>query len=66
MERPTALSNFFLLLKTIACVLVLEGVLDWFSHVHYRNLFRRFVVLSLGRDPARPAMPDDWDEWYNS
>ena len=69
MERPQALPNLWLILKTIGWVIMLEGVLDYFSYRHYSTLFHQFLVIILGRDPARPQLPDSpasWEEWYNS
>ena len=66
MERPQALPNLWLILKTIGWVIMLEGVLDYFSYRHYSTLFHQLVALLLGRDPARPRLPDSWEEWYNS
>jgi len=66
MERPQAMSNFWIILKTVAWVLMLEGVMEYFSMRHYNNIFRRVLVLLFDRDPAQPRVPDSWEEWYNS
>ncbi len=66
MERPQTLPNLWLILKTIGCVIMLEGVLEYFSFRHYSTLFHQLLVIVLGRDPSRPRLPDSWEEWYNS
>lgn len=66
MERPQAYANFWLILKTVGWVLMLEGVLEFFSVRHYNNVFRRVIVLLFDKDPAQPSLPEDWEEWYNS
>ena len=66
MERPQALPNLWILVQTLAWVLALDGVADFFSDRHYHHILRRLVLLFLDRDPARPRLPDSWDEWYNS
>ena len=66
MERPQALPNLWLILKTIGWLVMLEGVLDYFSYRHYSTLFHQLLVVIFGRDPARPRLPDSWEEWYNS
>lgn len=66
MERPQTLPNLWLILKTIGWVIMLEGVLDFFSFRHYNNFFRQLLRLVLDRDPAQPRLPDSWEEWYNS
>jgi hypothetical protein len=69
MERPSTLSNIWLLLQTIGWVMALEGVAEYLSERHYETAFRRILALVLGCDPARPKAPDTyegWAEWYNS
>jgi hypothetical protein len=66
MERPQTLPNLWLLLKTIGAIIMLEGVLEYYSYRHYSNLFHKLLVLVLGHDPSRPRLPDSWEEWYNS
>lgn len=67
MERPQAtLANLWVILQTIGWVLALEGVADFFSDRHYHNTFRRILLLFLDRDPAKPRVPDNWEEWYYS
>ncbi|KAK4667023.1 Rab geranylgeranyltransferase [Podospora pseudopauciseta] len=65
-EYYTAYANFWLILKTVGWVLMLEGVLEFFSVRHYNNVFRRVIVLLFDKDPAQPSLPEDWEEWYNS
>lgn len=66
MERPQALPNLWIIVQAFAWLLALEGVADFFSDRHYHNLFRRLLLLFVDRDPARPRVPDNWEEWYNS
>lgn len=66
MERPTTLANLWLIVQTVGWVFALEGVAEFFSDRHYHNVFRRFLLLFLDRDPSKPRMPEDWEEWYNS
>lgn len=66
MERPSALSNVWLVVQTIGWVMALEGVAEYFAERHYEFLFRRLVALFFGCDPAKPNLPDNWEEWYYS
>jgi hypothetical protein len=66
MERPQALHNLWIIIQTIGWVMALEGVAEFFSDRHSHTLFRRLIYLFLDRDPARPSLPDSWEEWYNS
>jgi hypothetical protein len=66
MERPQTLPNLWLILKTIGWVIMLDGVLEYFSYRHYNTIFHQLLVVVLGHDPARPRLPDSWEEWYNS
>ena len=66
MERPQAFANLWLIVQAVGWVLALEGVAEFFSDRHYHALFRRLLLLFLGHDPARPRVPDSWEEWYNS
>ncbi|KAJ4306816.1 Rab geranylgeranyltransferase [Collariella sp. IMI 366227] len=63
MERPQTLPNLWLILRVAGWLLMLEGVAEYFSYWHYTDLFRGVLVLLVGRDPARPRMPDSWEEW---
>lgn len=53
-------------MQTVAWVLALDGVAEFFSDRHYHNLFRRIILLFVDRDPAKPRVPDNWEEWYYS
>lgn len=64
MERPSALSNIWLIVQTVGWIMALEGVAEYFSERHYESLFRHLLVLALGCDPAKPRLPDNWEEWY--
>jgi len=66
MERATPLHNLWLIVQTLGWVLALDGVADFFSDRHSHALFRGLIYLFLDRDPARPRVPDSWEEWYNS
>jgi len=66
MERPQALPNIWVIVKTLGWVLALEGVTEWLSDRHYHNTFRKFIFFFLDHDPARPRAPDSWEEWYYS
>jgi hypothetical protein len=66
MERPQAFANLWLILRTVAWVMALEGVAEYFSDRHSHTLFRRLIYLFLDQDPATPRLPDNWEEWYNS
>lgn len=67
MERPqTTLANIWTIMQTIGWVLALEGVAEFFSERHYHNTFRRLILIFLDHDPAKPRIPDDWEEWYYS
>jgi hypothetical protein len=66
MERPQTLANLWVIVKTLGYVLALEGVAEWFSDRHYHTTFRKFILFFLDRDPARPAIPHSWEEWYFS
>ena len=66
MERPQALANLWLIVRTLGWVMALEGVADFFSDRHYHTIFRRLILLFVDRDPASPRVPDSWEEWYNS
>jgi hypothetical protein len=69
MERPSALSNVWLLVQTAGWIMALEGVADYISERHYETVLRRLLVFFLGCDPARPKVPttpQGWEEWYNS
>lgn len=66
MERPSSLSNLWIILRTLAWVLALEGVAEYFSTMHYESLFRLVLSYIIGYDPAVPRLPDSWEEWYYS
>lgn len=66
MERPAPLANLWLIVQTVGWVFALEGVAEFFSDRHYHNVFRRILLLFLDRDPSKPAIPDNWEEWYYS
>lgn len=72
MERPQTFANLWLLLQTVAFVLALDGVTEYFSDRHTLNIFRKIMLLyfylvgDLDHDPAEPRLPDSWEEWYNS
>lgn len=53
-------------MQTVGWVLALEGVAEFFSDRHYHNMFRRILLLFLDHDPAKPRVPDNWEEWYYS
>ncbi|KKY32614.1 putative geranylgeranyl transferase type-2 subunit alpha [Diaporthe ampelina] len=38
-------------------------VAEFFSDRHYHNMFRRILLLFLDHDPAKPRVPDNWEEW---
>lgn len=68
MERPSALSNFWLIVQTVGWVVALEGVAEYFSERHYETVLRRLLAVALGGDPACPRdvpiTPEGWREWY--
>jgi hypothetical protein len=72
MERPATFANTWLILKTIAFIVALEGVTEYFADGHYLRLARRYFLLLLeiagyhAPDPANPPLPKSWEEWYNS
>lgn len=66
MERPSALSNLWIILRTLGWVIALEGVTEYFSERHYESVFRLLLSFVLGCDPATPRLPDNWEEWYYS
>lgn len=66
MERPQALANLWIILQTVGWIIALDGVAEFFPDRHYHNVFRRLLLLFVDRDPARPRLPDSWEEWYNS
>jgi len=66
MERASTLSNLWVIVQTFGWIMALEGVAEFFSEHHYQSALRGILVLCFGRDPARPRLPDDWAEWYNS
>jgi hypothetical protein len=66
MEHPQTMSNLWVVLRFVAWVLALEGVAEFFGDRHSHAIFRRLVALFLGRDPASPRLPDNWEEWYYS
>lgn len=72
MERPQTLANLWLILQTIAFVIALDGVAEYFSDRHYQSLARHLILLyyrsvrGLDHDPAEPKLPESWEEWYNS
>lgn len=66
MERSQTLANLWIILKTISWIVMLEGVLEYYSFRHYNSLFRQLLLLILDHDPAQPRPPDNWEEWYNS
>lgn len=67
MERPPQMfANLWVIMQTVGWVLALEGVAEFFSDRHYHNMFRRILLLFLDHDPAKPRVPDNWEEWYNS
>ena len=66
MERPQAFANLWLIVRTLAWVMALEGVAEYVSEYHTHTLWRSVLLLFVDRDPARPRAPDSWEEWYNS
>jgi hypothetical protein len=69
MERPSTLSNVWLIVQTVGWVMALEGVAEYFSERHYETAFRRLLALFLGCDPARPKVPtshEEWAEWLST
>lgn len=69
MERPQALPNLWLIVKTLAWALAIGAASEIFSTLHSVNVIRRLISVVLGRDPARPEVPStgtEWEEWYNS
>lgn len=69
MERPPQMfANLWVIIQTVAWVIALEGVAEFFSERHYHHIFRRILLLLLDRDhdPAKPRVPDNWEEWYYS
>lgn len=69
MERPPQMfANLWVIIQTVAWVVALEGVAEFFSERHYHNIFRRILLLFLDHDhdPAKPRVPDNWEEWYYS
>lgn len=67
MERPPQMfANLWVIMQTVGWVLALEGVAEFFSDRHYHNMFRRILLLFLDHDPAKPRVPDNWEEWYYS
>ena len=66
MERAPQRANLWILVQTVAWIVALEGVAEFFSERHSHALFRRLVALLLDRDPFSPRLPDNWEEWYNA
>jgi hypothetical protein len=66
MERPSVLSNVWLIVQTLGWIMALEGVAEYLSERNYESLLRRLLALVLGCDPAKPKLPDNWEEWYYS
>lgn len=66
MERAPTLHNLWLVVQTVAWVVALEGIADFYSARHAHTLFRRVVAILVDRDPFSPRLPDNWEEWYNS
>lgn len=68
MERPSTLSNIWLIVQTLGWVMALEGVAEYFSERHYETVLRRLLAFALGCDPGRPSdvpvTQEDWREWY--
>lgn len=70
MERASSLVNAWLILRTIGHILLLDGVLDFFSITHW-GISRRVLLLiyyyfyGLDHDPAKPRPAESWEEWYN-
>lgn len=60
MERPQALLNFWLVVKTALWVAVLGGLFEFISIRSNTVLVRRILAHLLGRDPAEPAI--DWGD----
>lgn len=66
MERPSPLSNLWIIIQTLGWIIALEGVTEFFTERQYESALRTVVALLLGHDPAAPRLPDDWEEWYYS
>jgi hypothetical protein len=66
MEHPQTMSNLWVIVRTIAWIMALEGVAEFIGDRHSHALFRRLVTALLERDPATPRLPDNWEELYNS
>ncbi|SPQ20342.1 7d9472be-761a-4431-b752-9b38df12824b [Thermothielavioides terrestris] len=54
--------EYYTLWNTIGWVIMLDGVLEYFSYRHYNTIFHQLLVVVLGHDPARPRLPDSWEE----
>lgn len=73
MERSQTVTNALLFLEIVGFTIALEGVVQYFSDRYYfENLYRKLLLLylhlvhGLDRDPARPDIPESWEDWYNS
>lgn len=66
MERPSPLPNLGLIDQTVGWILALGGIAEYFSERHYETVLRHINALLLGCDLARPALPDNWEEWCNT
>lgn len=66
MERAATLSNIWTVVQTIAWIIALDGVTEYFTERQSHIQLRRLITEALGRDPAAPRPPPSWQEWYNS
>lgn len=66
MERATTLSNIWTVIQTLAWIIALDGVTEYFTERQSHIQLRRLVAEAFGRDPAAPRPPRSWEEWYNS
>lgn len=69
MERPQALPNLWIIIKTLAWAVAVGAAREFVSSMHSASVLRRCLAIFLDRDPARPRVPSsprEWEEWYNS
>ena len=64
MERPSPLPNIWLIVQIFGCIIALEGITEFLTERQYESAVRTMVTLVLGHDPAKPSLPDDWEDWY--
>jgi hypothetical protein len=72
MERPPAFTNLRIILQIFGFLIALEGFAEYFADRHYTDLFHTVIRLyfyytrGFEHDPARPHLPESWEDWYNS